>query len=213
MDHIEEVFLRSFSPLSFARGYLDYLQEIFKKLEMKQIQQLIEILMAARSRESTIFFIGNGGSASTASHFANDISLGTRAIKPPFRAISLCDNVSILSAIGNDFGYDQVFVKQLEVLMKKDDVVVVISASGNSPNIIKAVEYANQNKGITFGLIGFNGGKVAKLTKYQIHVPSCNGEYGPVEDTHMVIDHLVSSYIRLSLMEDICIDAISEKIE
>ena len=202
MGYVEQIFSRGSSPSSFARGYLDCLQEMLSKLDVAQIQEFIDTLIDARNREASIFFIGNGGSAATASHFANDIALGTKVGKPPFRAMSLCDNVSMITAIGNDLGYDQVYVKQLESLMRKGDVVVAISASGNSLNIIRAVEYANRHQGITFGLTGFDGGKIGKLVRYQIHVASSKGEYGPVEDIHIVIAHLVSNFIRLALIRD-----------
>src|SRR6185369_2467294 len=108
------------------------------------IAKFIEILLQARERHARIYFIGNGGSAATASHFANDIAIGTRSWAKPFRAISLTDNVAILTAIGNDYGYTEIFVAQLKAVMEPNDVVVAISASGNSPNIIEAVRYANE---------------------------------------------------------------------
>lgn len=202
MNNIEHIFLKDSDPEFFARGYLDYLSQIFANMDMDQISKIIEIFEDARNRNSNIFFMGNGGSASTASHFANDLSLGTKLSKQPFRAISLCDNISVITAIGNDYGYDKIFVKQLELFMSRGDVIVAISASGNSPNVIEAVEYANENKGITIGLTGFDGGNLLKIVKEAIHVPSEKGEYGPVEDVHMIIDHLVSSYLRYLCTSD-----------
>jgi len=192
---IEQLFDEDNSSEFFAKGYLDYLCELFSKIDTKKISLFIEILLQARNRGSTIFFVGNGGSASTASHFANDIALGTKSLSKPFKAISLCDNISIITAIGNDFGYDQIFIRQLKNMMQPKDVLVAISVSGNSPNVIKAVEYANSNEGITVGLTGFNGGRLNKIAQMSIHVPSNKGEYGPVEDIHMIIDHLTSAYL------------------
>ena len=142
-----------------------------------------------------MFFIGNGGSAATASHFANDISIGTNDYDEPFKALSLTDNVSIITAIGNDYGYEDIFVKQLQVLGRADDVVVGISASGNSPNLIKAFEYAKKVGIKTVAITAFDGGKLKTIADEGIHVPTDTKEYGPAEDAHMILDHLVSAYL------------------
>ena len=149
-----------------------------------------------RENNKTIFFIGNGESASTASHFVNDISLGSRQFEKPFRAISLCDNQAVITAIGNDDGYENIFLQQLQTQAKAGDVLVAISASGNSPNIIKAINWAKDNDLTTVGLSAFDGGMLAKLSNLNIHVPTKIGEYGPAEDLHMVICGLVGSFFR-----------------
>lgn len=155
---------------------------------------MIDAIKAARENDKMIFFIGNGGSAATASHFANDLSIGTRSQKKPFRVLSLTDNVPVLTAVGNDFGYDDIFIRQLQAYMKSGDVVVAISASGNSPNVTKAVEWANNNGAKTISLTGFDGGKLKTQTHINLHVPSIKGEYGPVEDLHMIFDHVIGNY-------------------
>jgi D-sedoheptulose 7-phosphate isomerase len=111
------------------------LKKTLERISLIQVDEFIKVLLLARERESIVYFIGNGGSASTASHFANDISIGTREFDKPFRTISLCDNQSIITAIANDYGYEMIFSRQLEVLLKGNDVVVAISASGYSPNL------------------------------------------------------------------------------
>ena len=146
-------------------------------------------------RESSIFFIGNGGSAATASHFANDMAIGTRTYEKPFRAISLCDNQAVITAIANDDGYEKIFSQQLQVLLKKQDVVVAISASGNSPNLLDAIDTAKKMNTITVGISAFDGGKMKEMVDISVHVPTEKGEYGPAEDAHMVLDHLVSNYL------------------
>lgn len=196
MNMIERIYSEDSGPAGFARRYFDYLGEIMSKMDTGQIAAMIEAMIQARERGAKIFFVGNGGSAATASHFANDIAIGTRSWDKPFKALSLCDNVAVLSAVGNDDGYDQIFVQQLTILMEKNDLLVAISASGNSPNVIKAVEYANANGGITIGLTGFDGGELKKAASMNVHVPSSKGEYGPVEDMHMVLDHLVGAYLK-----------------
>ena len=120
---------------SFGVEYIDYLCNILKSISMNQIKDFVNILLNARENGSNIYFIGNGGSAATASHFANDIAIGTKEFKKPFRVISLCDNNAIITAIGNDYGFEKIFSQQLEVLHQKKDVVGGISAAGNSINL------------------------------------------------------------------------------
>jgi D-sedoheptulose 7-phosphate isomerase len=193
MNNIDLFFTKN--PAEFARNYLNYLSEILKKIDTKEISGFIKVLLEARDSGSTIFFIGNGGSASTASHFANDLAIGTNSYEKPFRALSLSDNQAIITAIGNDFGYDQIFIRQLQVLCREGDVLVGISASGNSPNIIKAMEYANLVGVKTVALTAFDGGAMKKISKVGVHVPTGMKEYGPAEDAHMILDHLVGAFL------------------
>ena len=190
------------NPKDFSLNYLSYLKTIIDKLCLEKISLFIELILQTRDNNRTIFFIGNGGSASTASHFVNDISLGSRQFEKPFRAISLCDNQAVITAIGNDDGYENIFVQQLQTQAKTDDVLVSISASGNSPNIIKAVNWAKKNQLSTVGLSAFDGGELSKLVDLNIHVPTKIGEYGPAEDLHMVICGLVGSFFRAYFKDD-----------
>ena len=195
MNKIEQLFGRSPDTDGFARGYLDYLTGVIAELEVPSITQFIDALMEARNRGARIFFLGNGGSAATASHFANDVAIGSLSWERPFRAISLTDNVAILTAVGNDYGYEEIFVRQLQTQMTPGDVVVAISASGNSPNVVRAVEYANNNGALTVALTGFDGGALKQIASIVIHAPTNRGEYGPTEDIHMIIDHLVGAFL------------------
>lgn len=190
------------NPKDFSLNYLSYLKTLIDKLCLEKISLFIELILQTRNNNRTIFFIGNGGSASTASHFVNDISLGSRQFEKPFRAISLCDNQAVITAIGNDDGYENIFVQQLQTQAKTDDVLVSISASGNSPNIIKAVNWAKKNQLSTVGLSAFDGGELSKLVDLNIHVPTKIGEYGPAEDLHMVICGLVGSFFRAYFKDD-----------
>ncbi len=201
MDRVEQLFGEAETLEKWAAGYLRYLSEVLAGIDGAEIAGFIRTLTNARDRGSRVFFIGNGGSAATASHFANDLAIGTRPARKPFRVTSLTDNVAVLTAIANDFGYDRIFVEQLKSEMQPGDVVVAISASGNSPNLLVAVEWANANGGVTVGLTGFDGGRLAALAQQKVHVPSNKGEYGPVEDAHMVLDHLVGNYLRLAWRE------------
>jgi D-sedoheptulose 7-phosphate isomerase len=195
MNKLRALYEAAPGALPFARGYLEYLAEIFQLLDGEAIASFIDVLEQARQRGAQIFFMGNGGSASTASHFVNDLAIGCQGAKP-FRALSLTDNLAVMSAIGNDFGYDEIFVRQLQTYLHPGDVVVGISASGNSPNVVKALEYANARGAVTVALTGFDGGKLKPIAQIAVHVPTDKGEYGPVEDVHLIMDHLVSSFFR-----------------
>ena len=193
MNNIDRMYTSD--PVEFARGYLEYLQAVLRRIDPAEIGGFIRTLLDARERSATIFFIGNGGSAATASHFANDLSIGTNDYDKPFRAFSLTDNVPILTAIGNDFGYDEIFVRQLRALGKSGDVLIGISASGNSPNLLKAFEYARSIGISTIAITAFDGGRMKALANQGIHVPTDLKEYGPAEDAHLVLDHLVTAYL------------------
>ena len=180
----------------YARAYLDYLSSCFASVDCDAVGAFADLLLSARQTGNAVFFIGNGGSAATASHFANDISVGTRTGDgKPFRAISLTDNVAVMTALANDEGYEKMFVDQLKVHMRDGDALVAISASGNSLNVIAAVEYAKSRGATIVGLTGFDGGKLRELSDISLHVPTARGEYGPVEDLHMIFDHLIGSFL------------------
>lgn len=195
MNRIDRVYAERRTPSGFARGYLDYLVEVLGTLDVDVIGRFVDTILAARERGARIFFIGNGGSAATASHFANDIAIGSRSWIKPFRAVSLTDNHAIITAIANDSGYEEIFTRQLMTQMIPGDVVVAISASGNSPNVVRAVEYANHQGGVTVALTGFDGGELKRRAHVVVHVATKKGEYGPTEDVHMVLDHLVGAFL------------------
>jgi D-sedoheptulose 7-phosphate isomerase len=155
----------------------------------------VETLLVARENNNNIFFMGNGGSATTASHFANDLAFGTNEYKKPFKVMSIVDNISVLTALGNDYGYEDIFIRQIKIYGKKSDVLVGISASGNSQNLIKAFEYATTVGIKTVALTAFDGGKMREIANQNIHIPTNKQEYGPAEDLHMILDHLVSNYL------------------
>jgi len=195
MNSIDKIYNENTKTQDFSHSYLNYVGDVLKKISLDEIAAFIEILLVTREKEASVYFIGNGGSAATASHFANDISIGTRSWDKPFRAVSLCDNKAIITAIANDDGFEKIFSQQLQVLLKKNDVVVAISASGNSVNLLEALKVAKQKGAITVGLTGFDGGKLRELADITVHVPTGDKEYGPAEDAHMVLDHLVSAYL------------------
>ena len=195
MNNVDKIFNNSNSVNDYSKSYLEYLNTVLKGISLTAIDDFVKVLLEARERGSYIFFIGNGGSAATASHFANDIAIGSREYDKPFRVISLCDNQAVITAIANDDGYEKIFSQQLKVLLKKQDVVVSISASGNSPNLIHAINVAKKMSATTVGISAFDGGKMKDIVDFSLHVPTKKGEYGPAEDAHMILDHLVSNYL------------------
>ena len=202
MNKLDKIFSQSENVGAFATGYLSYLKQVLDGFNVEEISAFVEVLKEVRARDAQIFFMGNGGSATTASHFTNDLAIGTRSWDKPFRAISLTDNQAIVTAISNDDGYENIFVMQLQALMKKEDVVVAISASGNSKNLVKALDYANSNGVTTVGITSFDGGELSQIAKLRVYIPSNKGEYGPAEDAHMVLNHLIGSYLKRSVANE-----------
>jgi D-sedoheptulose 7-phosphate isomerase len=195
MNRLERLYADHPDASEFSRGYLDYLGEIAALLDTAAIAAFVAELLAARERGGRIFFLGNGGSAATASHFVNDLLIGTKEWKRPFHAVCLSDNVPVVTAIANDDGYEEVFVQQLRAQVDPGDLVVAISVSGNSPNVVAAIELALDRGARTVALTGFDGGRLHELVHVEVHVPTEAGEYGPAEDVHMIIDHLIGSYL------------------
>ncbi len=193
MNNLDRLFTEDIK--TFSAAYIDYLKKILDDIDPSEIARFVEILLNARKSKKTVFFIGNGGSASTASHFANDLSFGCNEYEHPFQVVSLTDNVSILTALGNDYGYEEIFVRQLMIQGKSGDILVGISASGNSDNIINAFQYASDHDIQTVALTAFDGGKMKEIADEGIHVPTDFKEYGPAEDAHMILDHLVTAYL------------------
>ena len=182
---------------SFAKNYLEEIKKTLSKIEedlLNKVEEIATLLEETKNKKNRIFIMGNGGSGSTASHFAEDLSKGTIVEDSlRFKAISLTDSVPTILAWANDSSYDDVFVEQLKNLMEPGDVVIGISGSGNSKNVLKAIEYANQKGGITVGFSGYDGGNLIKLAKINVHVPSFNMQR--VEDVHMLTAHLLMSLL------------------
>lgn len=182
----------------FRRKFTDeYLEDMIRILgEIRQnnadfFDKLAQIFFDARAKNRKIFFCGNGGSASTASHFTSDLAKGTIVEgRPRFKALSLADNIPQMLAWGNDSCYGDIFVEQLKNLFEPGDVVVGISGSGNSENVLRAVKYASENGGVTVGITGFDGGKIKDMADLCLIVPVHNMQ--KTEDVHMLIDHLTT---------------------
>jgi D-sedoheptulose 7-phosphate isomerase len=175
--------------------YLSGLQDCIEEISRQNIEEIADIIFNAYEKGHRIFIMGNGGSAATASHFACDLQKNTAVKgKPRMRATSLTDNLAVITAIANDVEYDAVFEEQLIDQIDKGDVVIGITASGNSQNVLNAMQYAKAGGAIAVGLIGFGGGKLKDMADKSITLSCC--DYGQVEDMHLVLEHIITSLVK-----------------
>ncbi|MCJ7536118.1 MAG: SIS domain-containing protein [Anaerolineales bacterium] len=186
--------------MNFVNTYIDELKMTLDQLSEEVIEQVLDILHEARLDNRQVFILGNGGSASTASHFVCDLGKNTRVQGTPnFRVMGLTDNMALFSALANDEGYENVFSQQLGNHLQPGDVVIGISTSGNSPNVINAMHFANNMGAKTRGFTGFTSGELGSMVDIDLHVPSHSIEQ--VEDIHLVLEHLITKALRDKAME------------
>lgn len=180
---------------SFVNKYKKSLIELIEKIDTRVLEEIISKLDETEQKNGCIYILGNGGSAATGSHMVNDLGVGLkrRNIKN-LKIQSLADNTPVCTAIANDIGYENIFYMQLKNILLKDDVVIAISCSGNSPNIMKAVKYAKEVGSTIIGMTGFDGGDLKQISDINFHINTSNGSYGLVEDLHMIVDHIIYSY-------------------
>ncbi len=202
MNNIDKVYQASSSAGAFAQGYFTYLKQVLDSISPEAIDLLVTEFEAARDNGNTIFVAGNGGSATTATSMANDIGfdiLKKTGTDKPFRVLALTDNTSVITAIANDVGYENIFLNQLRIHFRPGDKLLAISASGNSPNVVAAAEWVKQQGGRVIGFLGFGGGRLKEISDVVLHVKSEAGEYGPVEDAHLVLNHILAHWFQLKL--------------
>jgi len=177
------------------KNYISTLHQTIDQLPQELIAEVIAILQRTRISGNQVFIMGNGGSASTATHFVCDLAKNTRnAQLPHYRAIGLTDNMAIFSAYANDEGYENVFAKQLANLLQPGDVVIGISASGNSQNVLNAIQEAKRDSVTTIAFTGFDGGHLGGMVDINIHVKSHIIEH--VEDIHLMLEHMIVKTIK-----------------
>ena len=175
--------------------YLTDLSQAVDNISRESIWNVIEVLMKAWKDGRHVFILGNGGSASTASHMVNDLNKLTIAPgRPRFKAMCLADNVPLLTAWGNDTAYENIFVEQMLNFLEPEDVVIGISASGNSPNVVKALQVAGEQGAVTVVFTGCDGGQCRALAHHSICVPS--SRLGHQEDIHLVLDHVIANTLK-----------------
>ena len=176
----------------FIRSYVKKLTNLLDNIDIKSISEIIETI---DNHQGKIYIVGNGGSAATASHMVNDLGVGLARRDIKYLDIeSLSDNSSVCTALANDIGYENIFSMQLKNKIKTNDIIIAISCSGNSENIIKAVKYAKLQKAVIISMTGFDGGELKNLSDINFHINTESGEYGLVEDMHMILDHIIYSY-------------------
>lgn len=179
--------------------YLKEVETALRSIQTNDVEKAIDMLLEVYSLGKTIFVVGNGGSASASGHIACDLSKGTIENRNSFaekrvKCISLTDNIASITAIGNDISYDDIFVEQLKNLASNGDVILAISASGNSKNVVKAVAYGKKIGMKSIGILGFkNGGKLADLVSIAILIDS--SQYGPIEDVQLAVGHMIASVL------------------
>jgi D-sedoheptulose 7-phosphate isomerase len=195
---LKQTFQSSATASEYIARVSERMVELLRVMDADAVATIAQVIDDAAEKGRGIFVVGNGGCAAVASHFVND--MGVNSVidgRAGYRVFCLTDNVSSLTAVANDLSYDDVFKRQLQCNMQRDDVLIAMSVSGNSENIIRAVEYANEVGGQTIALCGFDGGRLALSAHHIVHFPSTGDEYGPVEDLFSVVCHLVSSYLTM----------------
>ena len=179
----------------FTKEYLEQLKYTLDNINPSVIGDIVVSLDETINKKSRVYILGNGGSSATASHMVNDLGAGLRRRDiVNLDVVSLGDNSPAVTAIANDIGYENIFYMQMKGLLSSEDLVIAISCSGNSPNIVKAVDYAKELGCKVIGVTGFEGGHLKKISDINFHVDTPKGEYGLVEDVHMILDHIIYSY-------------------
>lgn len=191
--------MKGYPSYASSKAYLEKLRGLLDALP-EQSDRFVETLFEAFEGERTVFLVGNGGSAAAASHFGQDLAKGTLSsmqAKRRFRVIPLTDNIGFITALANDEGYESIFEQQLRNLARRGDLLIAISGSGNSPNVLRAVEYASSIGMKTIGVTGFDGGKLRGLVDESVHVPI--DDMGMTEALHGVVFHLAMAQLRARL--------------
>lgn len=195
---LARLFDASGSATEYARAYVEHMNDVIRAIDIDAVAQAAEIIERCAEDNKTFFVMGNGGSGAVAAHWVNDLGANTVVPgKPGFRTMSLSDNPCTITAIANDASYEEIFSIQLAAAMRPGDVVMALSVSGNSPNIVRGVTYANDHGALTIGCSGMKGGELMQRAQISIHIPSSADEYGPVEDAFSVVMHIIQTYIAM----------------
>lgn len=180
----------------YLQDYSARLTAVLAEIDTEKLGEVVSAMVRAFKDGNTVYIVGNGGSAATASHMQADFRFFVRyftKFRP--KMVALTDNVPMITAVGNDNNFEDIFVEQMKGLFVAGDVLIAISASGNSPNVVKAAEYANQMGGVSIAFVGFTGGKLKEISTIPLYTPNPKGDYGPVEDVHMILNHVIVNYL------------------
>ncbi len=198
MPILDDLYKGTDSAQSYAEGYKDHYAKMVSALDTQGVAKAIEMIEQACADDKTIFFMANGGSAAVAAHWVNDLSANTVIDgQPGFRVMSLTDNAFSITALANDASFEEIFAIQLKANMRPGDVVMAMSVSGGSPNLVRGMEYANENGAHTIACTGMEGGRLKGAAELTIHTPSTADEYGPVEDMFSVFMHIITGYLTM----------------
>ena len=181
---------------SYLINYKSRLNQVLDQLTSENLEPVITAIIDTFKNGNTLYVVGNGGSAATASHMQVDFSFFVRyftQFRPKIRALT--DNVPMMTAVGNDTSFDDIFVEQLKGHFVPGDALLCISASGNSENVVRAAQYANDNAGTSIAWVGFAGGKLKDVSTVCLHLENEKGDYGPIEDMHMILDHMIVNFL------------------
>ena len=201
MSVINKLSVKNKNVASFAESYFQNLIDTFKKLDKELIIKLEREFLEIRKKNATLYVFGNGGGAATAMTMANDLGFDVlkKTNKKTFKIISLNDNSSVITAIANDTGYDNIFLNQLKIHFKRNDKILIFSASGNSKNLVDAANWVKKKGGKVISILGFDGGKLKKISNLSLHIKSEKGDYGPVEDIQLIINHILAHWFQKNL--------------
>ena len=173
------------------------MSNLYDQIDYDVLEKIVSLIVEGYKKNKTIYVAGNGGSAATASHYQVDFGFFVRYFKKKrIKVRSLTDHSPLITAIGNDNGYEQVFTQQMQDHFNEGDLLIAISASGNSMNLVRAAEYAKELGGTSIGLVGFEGGKLKNACTICLFTPNPKGDYGPIEDLHMMLGHMLVSFLR-----------------
>ena len=201
MSVINKLSVKNKNVASFAESYFQNLIDTFKKLDKELIIKLEREFLEIRKKNATLYVFGNGGGAATAMTMANDLGFDIlkKTNKKTFKIISLNDNSSVITAIANDTGYDNIFLNQLKIHFNRNDKILIFSASGNSKNLVDAANWVKKKGGKVISILGFDGGKLKKISNLSVHIKSEKGDYGPVEDIQLIINHILAHWFQKNL--------------
>ena len=188
--------MRKQKLINHSNSYQKKLNDLFEQIDYDIVEAIVEKIVEVYKNGNTIYVCGNGGSAATASHYQVDFGFFVRYFKEKrIKVRSLTDHSPLMTAIGNDNSYEEVFTQQMQDHFTAGDVLIAISASGNSMNVVKAAQYATELGGTSIGLVGFEGGQLKDSCDICLFTPNPKGDYGPIEDLHMILCHMLVSYL------------------